>query len=317
MFGKTDDVPLRGLEWSRLDRGILIVVTIALFMLIAPSVRADPTSVPGEMAEGVFGEGNTGHGQPDNKTGAMTWTYPFNLPVARGQPQPRLTLSYNSSSHDREAGYGWGLDLPVIEFKPLSGNPCFEINGAPIACWRQNLHDPHLNLADPLVSGERYTYNGQSLVFICQLPGSQKDCNPDRGTEPQPDLASSGWASSRNWRYFRLQVEGQFSRFYLSEDRRYWRVQLKGGELLEFGEPPNSGILGTEHPLENNNAVLRWRLVRHSDAVHKVSGAPVNYIDYRWKPLGKRGLLYLTDIFDTPRANGRGREHAMVGYRTA
>jgi hypothetical protein len=50
MFGKTDDVTLRGLEWSRLDRGILILVTIALFMLIAPSGRADPTSVPGETA---------------------------------------------------------------------------------------------------------------------------------------------------------------------------------------------------------------------------------------------------------------------------
>ena len=44
-------------------------------------------------------------------------------------------------------------------------------------------------------------------------------------------------------------------------------------------------MIGVEHAFGNKKAVLRWRLVRHSDALHKVSGAPANYIDYRWKPL--------------------------------
>jgi RHS repeat-associated protein len=285
---------IRKLNWSLGGRRIIITLMIALTIFtnpfMVPSVFADPTSVPGETAEGVFGEGTGGHGQPepDSKTGAMTWTYPFSLPAARGGPQPKLALSYNSSSHDREAGYGWGLDLPVIERKPLSGNPCFDPDstGTPIVCGEQRRD------AGALISEERYTYNGQPLVFICQLPG---DCGDD---EPQPD-----WISQNGWRYFRLQVEGQFARFYLSENRRYWRVQLKGGDLLEFGEPPNSSSPGIEHAFGNKNAFLRWRLVRHSDAVHTLSGSPFNYINYRWKEHGKRGLLYLTDIYDTPSAN--------------
>ena len=315
MYGRTGDVPLRGLEWSLLGRGILLLVAIALTVLIAPSGRADPTSAPGETAQGVFGEGTTGHGQPDSKTGAMTWTYPFILPAARGRPQPRLALSYNSSSRDREAGYGWGLDLPVIERKPLSGNPCFTPNGTPITCGeRVDAIGKPLG-SDELRSEERYTYNGQPLVFICQLPGSQTLDDPDCGDDLQPDWPSTnGWPNG--WRYFRLQVEGQFSRFYLSENRRYWRVQLKGGELLEFGEPPNSRTPGIEHAFGNENAVLRWRLVRHSDAVHKVSGVPANYIDYHWKRLGKRGLLYLTDIYDTPRANGHHSDDLDFAHHT-
>ena len=305
--GKASNGLLRGFGWSLMGRRIIITLMIALTIFtnpfMVPSVLADPTSVPGETAEGVFGEGTGGHDQPepDSKTGAMTWTYPFSLPAARGGPQPKLALSYNSSSHDREAGYGWGLDLPVIERKPLSGNPCFDPDGkgTPIVCGERGR-----DASRALISEERYTYNGQPLVFICQLPG---DC----GKEPQPD-----WIPQSGWRYFRLQVEGQFARFYLSENRRYWRVQLKGGELLEFGEPPNSNTLGIEHALDNKNAVLRWRLVRHSDAVHTLSGSPFNYINYRWKELGKRGLLYLTDIYDTPRANSSSDADTDFAHHT-
>ena len=276
-------------------RVFFFLVAIALACFLAPPIRADPTSALGETAEGVFGEGSTAQGGPDNKTGAMIYSYPLDLPTARGRPQPRLSLNYSSFSHDREAGYGWGLDLPVIERTPLSGNPCFAQDGTPIACGEQRLDATRTRL----LSEERYTFNGQPLVFICRLPGTQGINDPDCGNEIQPT-----WASEAGWRYFRLQAEGQFSRFYLSPDRKYWRAQLKGGELLEFGEPPDRGVSGIEHAFNNKKAFLRWRLVRHSDAVHTVAGTPVNYIDYRWKRLGKRGLLYLTDIYDTPRANG-------------
>jgi Salmonella virulence plasmid 65kDa B protein len=102
------------------------ILLAALSILIAAPGLADPTSAPDESVAGVFGEAATAQGQPDSKTGEMRWSYPFELPAARGRPQPKLGLSYNSSSRDREAGYGWGLELPVIEIKPLSGNPCFE-----------------------------------------------------------------------------------------------------------------------------------------------------------------------------------------------
>jgi len=40
------------------------------------------------------------------------------------------------------------------------------------------------------------------------------------------------------------------------------------------------------------------------DALHLEGGEPLNYVRYRWQKHGARGLAYLTDIFDTPRANG-------------
>lgn len=272
---------------------VAIILVSFIVAMVTPLAMADPTSISGETAEGVFGEGTKGYGQPDSMTGVMTWTYPFNLPAARGRPQPRLTLSYNSSSRDREAGYGWGLDLPTIERKPLSGNPCFTEEGIPISCGERRR-----DAFGALISEERYTYNGQPLVFICQLTNSKLDNDQNCGKEPQPK-----WHSLNGWRYFRLQVEGQFIRFYLSPNRKHWKAQLKGGEVLEFGEPPNSRTPGVEHAAGNKNTIIRWRLVRHSDPVYRLNGEAVNYVDYRWERLGKRGLLYLTDIYDTPRVS--------------
>ena len=140
-----------------------LLLIFLLSLLLAPVSQADPTSLTGNSVGGVFGEGATGLGKPDAKTGAMTWSYPFDLPAARGRPQPRLSLNYNSSSNDREAGYGWGLDLPVIERKPLSGNPCFTDDGVPIRCGEPKGSAP---------IEQRYTYNGQPLVLICEVPES-------------------------------------------------------------------------------------------------------------------------------------------------
>ena len=204
---------------------IRIISVLILMLWISSLPYADPTRAPGEVALGVFGEGSK-QGVTSSHTGAMIYNYSFDLPSARGRPQPQLALNYNSSTRDREAGYGWGIDLPVIERKPLSGNPCFaEDDKTPIACGGRG-QDGNL------FSEERYTFNGQPLVFICRL-GSQGFDEAECGNEPKPDWSYiQDWNSGIGWRYFRLQVEGQFARFYLSKDRKYWRVQLKGGEVL-------------------------------------------------------------------------------------
>nr|WP_256327749.1 RHS repeat-associated core domain-containing protein [Nitrosospira sp. Nl5] len=247
-------------------------------------------------------------------TGAMTYNYSFNLPSARGRPQPTLALSYNSSTRDREAGYGWGLNLPVIERKPLSGNPCFKDDGTPIVCGEyRGDASSHLSNED-----HRYTFNGQPLVLICRLPGAQTPTDPHCGDDEKPHWKHvPDWGAAGNgWLYFRLQVEGQFARFYLSKDRKYWRVQLKGGEVLEFGDSSGYGV---EHVSNNKNAILRWRLVRHLDELHSAYQLPnfsriPHYIEYRWKKLGKRGLLYLTDIFDTQRAGELGNDLSFAHH---
>ncbi|MER8529664.1 RHS repeat-associated core domain-containing protein [Mesorhizobium sp. M1272] len=288
------------------------MVLMLASLLLATAGYADPARAPDSSAQGVFGESSTGKAESVSKTGKMIYSYAFDLPSARGSIGPRLGLSYSSSERDREAGYGWSLNLPVIERRPLSGNPCSTPDGAPIACGESRLAAP-----GRLLSEERYTYNGQPIVFICQLPGGQGVNDPGCEAAPQPN-----WADIPNltgWRYFRLQVEGQFARLYLSPDRRWWRVQLKGGDIQEFGEPPDHHSPGIEHPQDNQRAVLRWRLVRQSDGRHQAGGVTVNFVDYRWKLLGQRGLLYLTDIFDTlprigPRTDARFAHHTQLTW---
>jgi hypothetical protein len=89
-------------------------------------------------------------------------------------------------------------------------------------------------------------------------------------------------------------------------------VQIKGAVLLEFGQPRDLGEPGhlghvcTGSTLsgpaieEQDGAILRWRLVRQLE-----SARPQNLVVYRWlADIGHRGLLYLTDVWDTPRAVG-------------
>jgi hypothetical protein len=280
---------------------------VALLACCVTDASADPTTLTTDSAEGIFGEALSGQGQVDNRTGAMTWSYPFELPAARGRPQPHLSLSYNSSWRDREAGYGWGLNLPTIERTPLSRYPCSATTGTPIVCG-----EPSAGAQ----TEERYACSGQPLVLICELSVSSTPVIAGCGDEPHP-----AWARTGGWKYFRRQVEDEFARFYLSDDRHYWRVQLKGGDLLDFGEPPDGTGPGVEHDLYNANAILRWRLVRHSDAAHLLDGRPANFVEYHWRSLGRRGLLYLTDIYDTPRVSGQHGDtdfahHTQLSWQT-
>lgn len=275
-----------GLNWRAF-------VILALSLVAVPCF-ADPTGAASDGADGVFGEAQSGKGEADGRTGAFSWAYPFQLPASRGRPQQQLSLTYHSSARDREAGYGWGLDIPYIERAPISGNPCFDDAGAPVLCGRPKLKPQ---------ADERYTFSGMPLVHLCTLP--QEPTPPPSSC---PSETHPTWALTGGWRYFRLQSEGQFSRFYLSPNRRLWRVQLKGGDLLELGEPPNATSEGVEHASDNKNAVLRWRLVRHFDALHTQSAEPVNYVEYRWERLGKRGLLFLKHIYSTTKATGHQRE---------
>jgi hypothetical protein len=58
---------------------IILLAALALLTLAAEPSRADPTSAPDDSVTGVFGEGAPTQAQP-SKTGAMRWTYPFELP---------------------------------------------------------------------------------------------------------------------------------------------------------------------------------------------------------------------------------------------
>lgn len=267
------------------ERALAAAIAItALFMTghssADPVSTGDPADLSSSAASGIFAEGGRSSAAPDPVSGILRYSYAFELPAARGGPQPQLALAYSSSSSDGEAGYGWSLNVPMIERRPMSGNPRFEVS-----------------TGTRPTSDERFFFAGQPLVRVCSSVASG-DCPG----EPHPD-----WATTGGWRYYRLQVEGLFARFYLSPDRRQWRVQLKGGQRMDFGS-----VDGSSDAIEfigDEARVVRWRLARHLDALHVTSdGAPLNYVHYRWRKLGKRGLSYLTDIFDTPRAGAHASD---------
>ena len=246
-------------------RHVTLGIAMAVVSLPWSDASADPTYLTDGRAAGAFGESVRASGSADSKTGAMRYSYAFEVPTPRGAVTSTLSLTYDSSSRDGEAGYGWGLDLPVIERRPMSGRPRF--------------------FNPPTRSDERFYFDGQPLVEICTVGA----CS---GSAPLPS-----WASG--WRYYRLQVEGLFARFFLAPSGKQWRVQLKGGEMLEFGSA--DGATATEYINNTPAHIVRWRLARRADMIHLVAGEPVNVVKYRWERLGNRGLQFLTDIWDTPR----------------
>jgi hypothetical protein len=256
-----------GLVFNRLAAAVVLVG----MMLASPMVHADPEEPDDAFRTQPYGEGQSTGAEADPVTGAMTYSYRFELPPGRGAAQPSLALRYNSSWRDREAGYGWGLDLPLIERRPLSGWPEFNLDGTPRG-------------------EERYAFNGKPLVRICTVGAA---CPAEPHTTGHPD-----WAGG--WGYYRLQVEGLFARFYLSPSRKTWRVLMKTGVMLEFGEQaggfPTYGVPAAyETERQQWDAILRWRLVVQRDVRH-----PDNVVAYRWQKLGVRGLQYLTDVYWTP-----------------
>ena len=248
-----------------------VAVFIASGAEASPSAAGDPSRAENTGPTGVF-DGAV-QPAPDPKTGTFTYAYPFDLPEARGPAQPQLSLGYSSSARrDQEAGYGWGLSLPTIERRPMSGNPRFE-------------NTP---------SDDRFFFSGQPLVRMCkQLPCSEG--------KPHPE-----WTG---WVFYRLQTDTMHARFYRSPDGRQWRVQLKDtGTRLEFGASGASDD-GIEYLDGDPKHIVRWRLVRHIDVHHMAGSEARNRVEYRWKRLGDAAgdpLLYLTAILDTPRPTGGG-----------
>ncbi|HSO40767.1 MAG TPA: SpvB/TcaC N-terminal domain-containing protein, partial [Labilithrix sp.] len=173
----------------------LLASLIGASVLLSRPSAADDAPVAPPVAPSPD-EGGAFFDKVDPRTGAMTYTYRFDLPAARGISGPGLALQYNSSTRDREAGYGWGLDVPAIELRPLAGLARFDEAGIPLPMGR-----------------ERYAFGGQPLVRICKVG---EGCPEEPSTAGHP-----GWASS--WTYYRLQVEGLFARFYMSADRQTWR----------------------------------------------------------------------------------------------
>lgn len=239
-------------------------------LLAAPSVWGDP-SVATDHAYGVYGESGYG-GVVDEGSGAMRYTVPFLMPRARGDAQPSLALTYDSSSGDREAGLGWGLDLPVIERRALTG-------------W-----------ATLGASTDRFSYSGSPLVRVCVVPS----CPATEGPFP-------AWATG--WTYYVQRFDSARRRFFVDANETTWRVQSKGGVETVFGAPVSMTELGGNPAYEfeivpqpgdpQKKFVHRWYPIEMRQAKAARDGDAAD-VAFRWQHLGDDARLYLTDIWDTP-----------------
>jgi RHS repeat-associated protein len=257
-------------------RLVAAAALIALFFAFTAAAEGDGSGlvIPSQPGLGVFNEGYLPQADVDPSKGVAHAVVPLTLLPARGAAQPLLRLVYSSDAGTGMAGVGWGFDPPSIERKPLS--------------------NPGVNL------GDRYTFAGQPIVPICQV---QQGCS--RSPSEQMPL----WA--QNWTYYRTQVEGAFARIFRSPNGFTWRVELKSGVTMEFGQPliaPDAGPSAID-------GAIRWNLVRQFDTqgtlnLGGVVGGPVNLVVYRWQQLGELGLGYLSDIYDTPVA---GQDLNQIG----
>jgi RHS repeat-associated protein len=216
----------------------------------------------------------------DPATGMSGAGIPLAYPKARGDAQPRISIGYSSAAGQGFLGWGWGLSFPVVERTTLSGPPTY---------------NDHFAASTP--SDDRFAFNGQSLVPICQLGRS---CGT---TEPR-------WIPAGAW-LFRLENDTMHAKFWWLPSTLGWIVQLPSGETLELGEPleqlwPRFGADAVDFdPTQGTSTpAYRWYVVRQYDAQRMANGSPANPIVYAWAKLEftvrSSPRSYLTDIFDTP-----------------
>jgi RHS repeat-associated protein len=285
-----------------------------LFLLVAHiPARAQAQSIAGEPGGGIPESGSLSLANAlaavalDPSTGVLTTSLPLETPAARGVPQPGLALTYNSAAGIREAGVGWGLNVPSIERRNRDGAPQY--------------HDPSSVAIDAaaIQAMDRFVFNGKPLVPICLVTNYwtfDGDCFAGKSNVVVKASQLPAWATD-GWIYFRLETDDSRARFFWSPDRHTWRVQFVGGEILELGVPLARPQIfaGAADAAIDYDAVrignapvtrhaLRWNAVRRFDQ-HERGGAPANLVAYRWARMGSRERGYLTDVWDTPPADAQ------------
>lgn len=220
---------------------LIAIGALACALALAPPAFAQ--TVVGDVGLGVPESGShslanaLAEASVELSSGVLRSSLRLILPAARGGPQPALGLGYSSANGIREAGVGWGLNLPVIERHNQSGPPAYVDPPA------QGAFDPE--------QLDRLTYKGEPLVPICRVDNSV--C-PQVASEPMP-----GWAYASGWMYYRLQRDSAFARFFWSPDRRTWRIQAERRlrRRRQSGQPGRGAARAVRRPARALHPSLR------------------------------------------------------------
>lgn len=266
------------------------------------TLQTDPSQQPRELVTGGDKSGVSsraisvpqGAGKLDGmgesfsaqlSTGVASYSVPINLPKARGQAQPSLSLAYSSGGGSGVVGMGWSLNVPFIARQTDRGVPKYDD--------RSDFHHEQ----------DRFVFNGgQELVPICRVSSTFACSGTSVVTGALPGESMPPW--SAGWQYFRPRVEGSFLRFFWSANRLTWRVQDKSGVTMEFGVALDgkSNVAPLERNPEKTTQIYAWHLARQYDTYGTANPptgnpTPVNVVVYRYTNVG--GQAYLSDIFDT------------------
>jgi hypothetical protein len=280
-------------------RCVALAILICFLATLLPPVtaRADLASASAPVAGGVSatlgsppssGETPQALASVNLATGAAQTDFPFQTQKARGDAQPLVRLSYDSSRGVGFAGIGWTLDGSQIVRKGASGMPLFADSA---------LTSPS---SIPQVADDYYL-DGQLLVPVCKIAGAA--C----AGAPTAVPATLAGTSLNGFVLFMREVDDAAARYFFNGQT--WLVQTKTGHVLQYGraldtvfpggdgvELADSATLGSNGISTQNPPIYRWTLVRDSD----VAGNTVYYV-WGQAPNGvpQNGVSYLTDVYDT------------------
>ena len=280
--------------WLRLLAMTAVLVSSTVATADMPAVPSFSQTGINDAAAGVPETGSSAatsslaSASVDPATGIATASVTLSYPKARGHAQPRVSLGYSSVAGQGFAGWGWTLSFPEIERYTLSGPPTY---------------NDHFSGATP--SDDRFSFNGQPLIPICQV----SQCSGP------PNIRGGGFVASssvppNSW-YFRLENDTLHAQFFWFPTTLTWLVELPSGETLELGVPLDTMWSGMgDNTVDFDFSVApqvpayRWYVARQYDAQRDSSGAIANPIVYGWSKVDEylRTELrsYLTDIWDTP-----------------
>jgi hypothetical protein len=172
--------------------------------------RAAPQGIAGEPGAGIPESGSLSLANAlaavalDPSTGVLTSSLPIETPAARGVPQPGLALTYNSAAGIREAGVGWGLNLPTIERRNRDGAPQYHDHHDPLGKNPFSISS-HL-VREEILALDRFVFDGKPLIPICISNGSScETCETGKPPSIMPEASPlPAWATD-GWMYFRLE----------------------------------------------------------------------------------------------------------------
>lgn len=277
---------------TKLAAYALVVLAIISLGAVAEADQTDPTTTNGADS-GNSGEGGTAS-SVETSTGAAKAIVDFELPPARGEAQPALSLGYNSQAGEGEAGLGWGLNVPSI-VRTRSADGFVQMTDiAPVP-----FSFPQTTATS--WTADRFEWRGRPLVLVC--PNAQDNCQP--GVESiRPTLQGTA--------LYQLQVDdGSLIRFFLhkAEDSARWSVEYKSGLVETYGGSFRATVVDASR---SPNLPVRWHLSKAVD----INGNGVHYV---WRSTlirtgqnpatsSARGLPYLTDIYYGAKADNPAAE---------